>query len=114
MGHLLSRALNSPTEALVRRRRGMLLTAAALVALTATLTARAAEWELDVDTRLVTVDGPPPIIAGGLGSVRFGGDESGLRLGRARFALSQNLGELISLHLDASSHSTHDHAQKAT
>ncbi|HWW81237.1 MAG TPA: hypothetical protein VNY82_16685, partial [Steroidobacteraceae bacterium] len=81
----------------------MRLTAATLVALTATLTAHAAEWELDVDTRLVSVDGPPPIIAGGLGSVRFGGDESGLRLGRARFALSQNLGELFSLHLDASS-----------
>jgi hypothetical protein len=103
VGHLLSRALNSPAIALARRRRRMLLTAATLVALTATLTARAAEWELDVDTRLVTVDGPPPIIAGGLGSVRFGGDESGLRLGRARFALSQNLGELFSLHLDASS-----------
>jgi hypothetical protein len=103
VGHLLSSALSSPAVALARRRRRMLLTAATLIALTATMTARAAEWELDVDTRLVTVDGPPPIIAGGLGSVRFGGDESGLRLGRARFALSQNLGELFSLHLDASS-----------
>jgi hypothetical protein len=89
---------------------GQLLIRAAgtLLALAATLTAHAAQWELDVDTRLVAVDGPPPIIAGGLGSVRYGGDESGVRLGRARFALSQSLGELLSLHLDASSWGDHD------
>ena len=39
---------------------------------------------------------------GGLGTMRFGQDESGLQLGRARFALTQSLGELWSAHLDAS------------
>jgi hypothetical protein len=60
-------------------------------------------WEIDVDGRSVSVNGPPPIIAGGLGATRFGGNESGARLGRARFALEQNLGEVWSLSLDASS-----------
>jgi hypothetical protein len=103
MGQLLTRAIGRPATAPSRRRGRLLLTVATLAALTATLTARAADWELDLDARLLTVDGPPPFIAGGLGSVRFGGDESGLRLGRARFAVSQSLGELLSLHLDASS-----------
>ena len=76
---------------------------AVLAVLGASATAAATDWELDLDARLLTVDGPPPFIAGGLGSLRFGADESGLRLGRARFALTQTLGDLLSLHLDASS-----------
>lgn len=92
---------------------GQLLTRAtaalALVgALAAATTVNAADWELDLDARLLTVNGSPPFIAGGLGSVRFGGDESGVRLGRARFAVSQSLGEVLSLHLDASSWGDHD------
>jgi hypothetical protein len=75
----------------------------ATAALTSAGTAAATDWELDVDARLVSVDGPPPFIDGGLGSLRFGGDESGLRLGRARFAVTQALGQVWSLHLDASS-----------
>jgi hypothetical protein len=87
---------------------GQLLTrvkaAVALVgALAVATTANAADWELDLDARLLTVNGPPPFIAGGLGTLRFGGDESGVRLGRARFAISQSLGEVLSVHLDASS-----------
>ena len=39
---------------------------------------------------------------GGLGSVRFDKDDSTLQLGRARFALTQSLGETWSAHLDAS------------
>jgi hypothetical protein len=103
MGQLLTGARVPSAEASSRRRGRLLLTVAALATLTVTLTASAADWELDVDARLLSVDGPPPFIAGGLSSVRFGGDESGLRLGRARFAVSQTLGELLSLHLDASS-----------
>lgn len=75
---------------------------AALVALACTSTSRATEWELDVDARLLTADGGKPFIDGGLGTTRFGEDQSGLRLGRARFAISQNLGEVWTLHLDAS------------
>ena len=97
MGQLLTRAV----AAVVR-------VTALLAALGAATSADAADWELDLDARLLTVDGPPPFIAGGLGSLRFGGDESGLRLGRARFAASQALGEIVSLHIDASSWGDHD------
>jgi hypothetical protein len=63
---------------------------------------RATDWELSLDTRLVTSDAYPSFMDGGLGTVRFGSDDSGLRLGRARFAVTQPLGELVSAHLDAS------------
>ena len=85
-----------------------LLAAASLAALACTSAAAAAAWELELDTRLLTVDGLPPFMGGGLGSLRFGADQSGLRLGRARFALSQPLGEVWSLHFDASSWGDHD------
>lgn len=70
--------------------------------------ALATDWELDLDTRLVEVDAPPPFIDGGTGLTRFGGDQSGLRLGRARLALTQSMGNLWSVHLDASSWGDHD------
>jgi hypothetical protein len=102
VGQLLIQAME-PTEPAPARRRGRLLLSVVALAGLAATTASAADWELDVDARVLAVNGPPPFIAGGLGSLRFGADESGLRLGRARFALSQPLGELLSLYLDASS-----------
>jgi hypothetical protein len=81
---------------------------ALVTALGTATTANAADWELDLDARLLTVNGPPPLIAGGLGTLRFGGDESGMRLGRARFAVTQSFGEMLSVHLDASSWGDHD------
>ena len=68
----------------------------------------APNWELDLDGRLVDVSAPPPYIAGGLGALRFGGDESGARIGRIRLALTQRFGNLWSVHLDASSWGDHD------
>ena len=62
----------------------------------------ATDWELSVDTRLVSSDAYPSFMDGGLGTVRFGSDDSGVRLGRARFAVTQPIGELWSAHLDAS------------
>jgi len=56
----------------------------------------------------VSVNGQLPIIDGGLGNTRFGGDQSGAHLGRARFAITQNLGEVWSLNLDISSWGDHD------
>ena len=85
-----------------------LLLSALLAAAAGARPAAAADWELDLDARLVSVNGPAPIIDGGLGSTRFGGDQSGLRLGRARFAVTQNLGEVWSVSLDASSWGDHD------
>ena len=63
---------------------------------------RATDWELSLDARLVSSDAYPSFMEGGFGTVRFGSDDSGLKLGRARFAVTQALGELWSAHLDAS------------
>jgi hypothetical protein len=63
---------------------------------------RATDWELSLDTRLVSSDAYPSFMDGGFGTVRFGSDDSGVKLGRARLAVTQPLGELFSAHLDAS------------
>ncbi|HEY4749404.1 MAG TPA: hypothetical protein VIH60_03350 [Steroidobacteraceae bacterium] len=60
------------------------------------------DWEASLDGRLVSSDANPSFMQGGLGTVRFGQDESGVQLGRARFALTQSIGEVWSAHLDAS------------
>jgi hypothetical protein len=60
------------------------------------------DWEIDLDARLVSSDGRRSFVNGGLGTLRYDHTESGLRLGRARFALSEALGEVWSLRLDAS------------
>jgi hypothetical protein len=63
---------------------------------------RATDWEASVDARLVSSDAYPSLMEGGLGTVRFGSDDSGVKLGRARFAVTQAFGEMWSVHLDAS------------
>jgi len=73
-----------------------------LLLLAASGSGRATDWELSLDTRLVSSDAYPSFMEGGLGTVRFGSGDSGIRLGRLRFALSQQLGQLWSAHLDAS------------
>jgi hypothetical protein len=70
--------------------------------LAASSVGRATDWELSLDTRLVSSDAYPSLMEGGLGTVRFSSEDSGIKLGRLRFALSQPLGELWSAHLDAS------------
>ncbi len=76
---------------------------AALITLLALcVTGRAADWELSLDTRLVSSDAGRAFMDGGLGATRFGHRDSGVQLGRARFALTASLGELWSAHLDAS------------
>jgi hypothetical protein len=76
--------------------------ASLLILLAAAGASRATDWEVSLDTRLVTSDAYPSFMDGGLGTVRFGSNDSGLRLGRARFAVTQPLGEVFSAHLDAS------------
>ena len=66
------------------------------------------DWEMDVDVRLVSSQGERSVVNGGLGTLRYDDSQSGLRLGRARFALSETFGEVWSLHLDASSWADHD------
>jgi hypothetical protein len=60
------------------------------------------QWEVDLDVRLVSSDGQKSFVNGGLGTLRYDHTQSGLRLGRARFALSEALGEVWSLRVDAS------------
>ena len=79
----------------------LLMGAAALLALAVALSSP--DWEADVDVRLVSSQGERSVTNGGLGTLRYDDTQSGLRLGRARFAVSEALGEVWSLHLDASS-----------
>jgi len=65
-------------------------------------------WELSLDGRAVSSDAGPSYTQGGISGVRFDQDQSGLRLGRARFALTESIGELWSVHLDASAWGDHD------
>lgn len=60
------------------------------------------DWEVDLDARLVSSDAERSFVNGGLGTLRFDHTQSGLRLGRARFAVSEALGEVWSLRLDVS------------
>ncbi|HEY4449660.1 MAG TPA: hypothetical protein VGN03_13720 [Steroidobacteraceae bacterium] len=73
-----------------------------LLLLASSAISRATDWELSLDTRLVSSDAYPSFMDGGLGTVRFGSDDSGIKLGRARLAVTQPLGQLFSAHLDAS------------
>lgn len=93
--------MDRPLLALVR-----LLAPLAWLALAAT--ARADGWELDLDGRLVSSNADPSYTQGGISAVRFDQEQSGLRLGRARFALTESLGEFCSVHLDASAWGDHD------
>jgi hypothetical protein len=63
---------------------------------------RAADWQMSLDTRLATSDAGRSFMDGGLGTTRSGANDSGVQLGRARLALNAPLGELWSVHLDAS------------
>ena len=101
----IARKAHLPYARRQRTRRAALIALALLafgVLLAFSAASRAAEWQASLDMRLVSSDAAPPIMDGGLGTVRFGSDDSGLRLGRARFAVTQRLFELWSAHLDVS------------
>jgi hypothetical protein len=66
------------------------------------------QWEIDLDVRLVDSNAERSVTNGGLGTLRFDDTQSGLKLGRARFALSEALGQAWSLHVDASAWGDHD------
>jgi hypothetical protein len=82
--------------------RTLCRSAATLTLLALAATGRAADWQMSLDTRLVTSDAGRSFMDGGLGTTRFDRNDSGVQLGRARLALSAPLGELWSVHLDAS------------
>ncbi|MBS0421571.1 MAG: hypothetical protein JSR66_27935 [Proteobacteria bacterium] len=82
------------------------MSASVLLALTAVFATP--QWEADLDVRLVDSNGQRSVTHGGLGTLRFDDTQSGLKLGRARFALSEALGQAWSLHVDASAWGDHD------
>jgi hypothetical protein len=88
-------------EPLAPRRRPLPGVAPALL-FTCHVCAHATDWEASLDMRLVNSDAYRSYMNGGLGSVRFARHDSALELGRARFALTQTVAEIWSLHLDAS------------
>ena len=82
---------------------GRLLSLAAALCTVACGTAAAADWQLSIDTRLVASDGRRSFLDGGLGALRYGENRSGLELGRFRIGISEPIGSIVALHLDASS-----------
>ena len=103
--HMISRAhpATSALRPLARAgvARGML--AVVLVTLAgAAAPSRATDWDLSFDARVVNSNAEPSFMEGGLGTVRFGDHDSGVQLGRARFALTQPIGELWSAHFEVS------------
>lgn len=70
--------------------------------------ARATDWDASLDVRLVGADAPTSFADGGLGILRYGNESDGLQLGRARLALSQDLGDLLTFKIDASAWGQHD------
>jgi len=79
-----------------------------LLVLLAHAAAAATEWQIAVDLRLVDSAASTSFLEGGQGTLRYGEDQSGVRLGRVRLALDQSLGDLLTLKLDASSWGDHD------
>jgi hypothetical protein len=93
----------------MRRRAALrLVTGVATVCMLAAARAHAAQWDVSLDLRLVAADAPTSFQDGGLGILRYGDNRDGLQLGRARLALSQDLGELFTFKVDASAWGQHD------
>jgi hypothetical protein len=102
---MLRKAAASSMDA---RRPGCAAVPLALLFLLASSAANAVDWELDVDARLVSSNGEKSVVDGGLGTLRYDSAHSGLQLGRARFAVSETLWQVWSVHLDASAWGDHD------
>ena len=62
----------------------------------------AAEWELALDLRAVSSNGGTSFLDNGQGKLRFDAEHEGIQLGRLRAAWTQPIGEVLSIHVDAS------------
>ncbi len=83
--------------------RAALSVLAVVCALAAGPQARAGDWDLSFDVRALDSNGHRSFLDSGQGKLRFDDDHSGIRLGRARGAWTERLGEVFSAHLDATS-----------
>ncbi|MGB6450026.1 MAG: hypothetical protein WBE92_04680 [Steroidobacteraceae bacterium] len=88
--------------------RTVLAIAGAALSFLGASAAHATDWDFSLDTRLVASDGERSFLDDGLGTLRYGESKSGIQLGRARIALTQSIGNILALHLDASSWGDHD------
>jgi hypothetical protein len=68
-----------------------------------------AELEASLELRLVESDGRESFLDGGLGKLRYDGDDDGVQLGRARLAWRGALGGDWHAHVDVSAWSLDDH-----
>jgi hypothetical protein len=64
--------------------------------------ASALDWQLSADMRVLDSDGQRSMFDGGFGTLRYDSAHEGLQVGRLRAALSEPLGEVWALKLDAS------------
>ncbi len=87
--------------------RALAVTGGALTLLAASAVL-ATDWTVSLDTRLVASNGEQSYLDDGFGALRYGQSQSGIQLGRLRLALTQPIGDILSLHLDASSWGDHD------
>lgn len=73
-----------------------------MLAILAGTPVHAGDWALALDLRAVTSDGRESFLDNGQGKLRFDENHQGIQLGRLRAAWNQPLGEVLSLHVDAS------------
>lgn len=85
------------------RRWELLCTLLLVAAAAASSTARGQSIEASVDLRLVDSEATRSYLQGGLGTLRYGDEQSGVQLGRARLAVGLPIGQVIELKLDGSS-----------
>jgi hypothetical protein len=64
--------------------------------------ARAGDFEIALDLRAVSSDGRDSFLDNGQGKLRYDADHEGLQLGRLRAGWDQSLGDVFSIHADAS------------
>ena len=60
------------------------------------------DWELSADMRVVDSDGQRSLFDGGFGALRYDSEHDGVQVGRLRAALTQPLGDVFVVKLDAS------------
>lgn len=85
------------------RRWGLLCTLLLVAATAATSAAWSQSIDASVDVRLVDSEATRSYLEGGLGTLRYGDEQSGVQLGRARLAVGLPVGQVIELKLDGSS-----------
>jgi hypothetical protein len=88
--------------------RGAAIAAICAVSALAMTRAQATDWDASLDLRMVYADAPASFADGGLGILRYGNEGNGLQLGRARLAVSQDIGDLLTFKADVSAWGQHD------